>query len=63
MHLKTGKTPSLANTFVISKFYYASMFTGKTLILKVQKIHHGTLQVMQVVFETYDKVYEDLLLE
>ena len=59
MHLKTGKTKSLANTF-ISKFYYASMFTGKTLILKVQKIHHSTLQV---VFETYEKAYEDLLLE
>ena len=60
MHLKIGKTKSLANAFIISKFYYASMFTRKTLILKVQKIHHSALQV---VFETYEKAYEDLLLE
>ena len=35
------------------------MFAGKTLISKVQKINHTTLQVVN---ETYEKSYEDLLL-
>ena len=35
------------------------MFAGKTLISKVQKIHHKTLHA---VLETYEKSYKDLLL-
>ena len=42
-YLNTGKAKSLANAFIISQFYYAYMFSTKTLISKVQKIHHCRL--------------------
>ena len=51
----------LANAFNDSQFNYAPliwMFAGKTLINKICKIHHRTLQV---VYNEYNKSYEELL--
>ena len=52
----------LAIAFINSQFYYVPliwMFTGKALIPKVQKIRFRTLQV---VYNTYEKSYNELLI-
>ena len=48
-YLSVDKTRLLANAF---------MFAGKTLINKICKIHHRTLQV---VYDDFDKLYDELL--
>ena len=61
-YLSTEKARLLATTFINSQSYYVPliwMFTGKTLISKVQKIHFRTLQV---VCNTYEKSYNELLI-
>ena len=61
-YLSTEKARLLATAFINSQFYYAPliwMFAGKTLISKVQKIHFRTLQV---VYNTYEKSYNELLI-
>ena len=60
-YLKVGKTRILANAFIDSQFNYASlilMFALKTLINKICKIHHRTLQM---VYSECNKSYEELL--
>ena len=60
--LSTEKARLLATAFINSQFYYAPliwMFAGKSLISKVQKIHFRTLQV---VYNTYEKSYNELLI-
>ena len=47
--LTVEKARIIANAFIDSQFYYAPliwMFAGKTLISKICKIHHRTLQVV-----------------
>ena len=61
-YLSTEKARLLATTFINNQFYYAPliwMFAGKSLISKVQKIHFRTLQV---VYNTYEKSYNELLI-
>ena len=61
-YLSTEKARLLATAFINSQFYYAPliwMFAGKSLISKVQKIHFRTLQV---VYNTYEKSYNELLI-
>ena len=58
----TEKARLLASAFINSQFYHAPLmwvFPGKTLILKVQKFHFRTLQV---VYNTYEKSYDELLI-
>ena len=60
-YLTVEKTRILANAFIDSQFNYAPliwMFAGKTLINKIFKIHHRTLQV---VYNEYNKSYKELL--
>ena len=60
-YLSTEKAPLLAKAFINSQFYYATlicMFAGKTQISKVQKTPFSTLQV---VYNTYEKSYNGLL--
>ena len=60
-HLSTAKAKRLCNAFINSQFYYALlnwMFVGKLLISRVQKIHFRSLQV---VHNTYDTTYDELL--
>ena len=60
-YLSVDKTRLLANAFIDSQFNYAPliwMFAGKTLINKICKIHHRTLQV---VYDDFDKLYDELL--
>ena len=48
-YLTVQKATILANVFIDSQFNYAPliwMFAGKTLINKICKIHHRTLQVV-----------------
>ena len=62
LNIKKAKLLSNAFIYAFNKVYYASVTwisAGKTLISKVKTIHHITLQV---VYETNDKSYEDLLL-
>ena len=62
LNIKKEKLLSNAFIYAFNKVYYASVTwisAGKTLISKVKTIHHITLQV---VYETNDKSYEDLLL-
>ena len=61
-YLSVDKAKLLANAFIDSQFNYAPliwMLAGKTLINKIYKIHHRTLQV---VYDDFNKSY-DLLLE
>ena len=60
-YLIVEKARILSNAFIDSQFNYASliwMFAGKTLINKICKIHHRTIQV---VYNEYNKSYEELL--
>ena len=60
-YLSVDKAKLLANAFIDSQFNYASliwMFVGKTLINKICKIHHRTLQV---VYDDFNKSYDELL--
>ena len=59
--LTVEKARILANTFIDGQFNYASliwMFAGKTLVNKICKVHHRTFQV---VYNEYNKSYEELL--
>ena len=60
-YLSVDKAKLLANAFTDSQFNYAPliwMFAGKTLINKICKIHHRTLQV---VYDDFNKSYDKLL--
>ena len=60
-YLSNEKARLLASIFINNQFYYAPLiwiFAGKTLS-KVQKIHFRTLQV---VYNTYEKFYNGLLI-
>ena len=60
-YLSVDKAKLLANAFIDSQFSYAPliwMFAGKTLINKICKIHHRTLQV---VYDDFNKSYDELL--
>ena len=60
-NLSVDKARLLANAFIDSQFNYAPliwMFAGKTLINKICKIHHRTLQV---VCDDFDESYDELL--
>ena len=60
-HLTAEMARILANAFIDSQFNYAPliwMFAGKTLINKICKIHHRTLQMD---YNEYNKSYEELL--
>ena len=57
------KARLLFNAFIDSQFNYAPliwMFTGKTLINKICKINHRTLQA---VYDDFNKSYDELLEE
>ena len=50
-YLSTDKAKSLCSAFISSQFYYApliTMFAGKLLISRIQKIHFRSLQVVHV---------------
>ena len=60
-YLSTDKAKTLCNAFINSQFYYAPLiwvFAGKLLISRVQKIRFRSLQV---VHNTYDAIYDELL--
>ena len=60
-YLTVEKARILTNAFTDSQFNYAPliwMFAGKVLINKICKIHHRTLQV---VYNEYNKSYQELL--
>ena len=60
-YLSTDKAKTLFNAFINSQFYYAPliwMFAGKLLMSRVQKNHFRSLQV---VHNTYDTTYDELL--
>ena len=60
-YLTVEKAKILANAFTDGQFNHAPLicfFAGKTLINKICKIHHRTLQV---VYIEYNKSYEELL--
>ena len=60
-YLSVDKARLLGNAFIDSQFNYAPliwMFAGKILIKKICKIHHRTLQV---VYNGFDKSYDELL--
>ena len=60
-YLSVDKARFLANAFIDSQFNYAPLiwvFARKTLINKICKIHHRTLQV---VYDGFDKSYDELL--
>ena len=60
-YLTVEKARTLTNAFTDRKFKYAPliwMFVGKTLTNKICKIRHRTLQV---VYNEYNKSYEELL--
>ena len=60
-YLSTDKAKTLCNAFINSKFYYAPliwMFAGKLFISRVQKIN---FRLIQVVHNTYDTTYDELL--
>ena len=60
-YLTVEKAKLLANVFINSQFTYAPliwMFAGKSSIAKICKIHFRTLQI---VYNNYDKSYQDLL--
>ena len=60
-YLTVEKERILANAFIDSQFNYAPliwMFAGKTLINKICKIHHRTIEV---VYNEYNKSYQELL--
>ena len=60
-YLSVDKARLLANAFIDSQFNYAPliwMFAGKTLINKICKIHHRTLEV---VYDDFNKLYDEVL--
>ena len=60
-YLAIEKAWILANAFIESQFYYAPLiwiFASKMAIKKTCKLHYRTLKV---VYNEYDKSYEDLL--
>ena len=60
-YLFAGKAKLLANLFIDIQFIYAPLiwkFAGKTLINKICKVHHRTLQV---VYDYFNKSYDELL--
>ena len=60
--LTMEKAKMLGNAFINSQFNYAPlpwMFCRKTLYSKIEKIHHGTLRVINQSNDTY----ENLLLQ
>ena len=60
-YLTVEKARILANAFTNSQFNYAPlmwMFAGKTLINKICEIHHRTIQM---VYNEYNKSYQELL--
>ena len=60
-YLSTDKAKTLCNAFINSQFHYLPliwMFAGKLLISRVQKINFWSLQV---VHNTYDTTYAELL--
>ena len=60
-YLSTDKAKTLGNAFISSQFFYAPliwMFEGNLLISRVQKIHFRSLQV---IHNTYDTTYDELL--
>ena len=60
-YLSVDKAKLLANAFIDSQFDYAPLiwtFVGKTIIKKICKIHHGTLQL---VYDYFNKSYNELL--
>ena len=60
-YLTAEKANLLANAFINSQLTYAPliwMFAGKSSIAKICKIHFQTLQI---VYNSYDKSYHDLL--
>ena len=62
IYLSNEKARLLATAFINSQFCYVPliwMFAGKTLMSKVQKIDFRTLQV---VYNTYEKYYNELLI-
>ena len=60
-YLRVEKAELLADAFINGQFTYAPliwMFAGKSSIAKICKIHFRTLQI---VYNNYDKSYQDLL--
>ena len=60
-YVTVKKTRIIANAFIDSQFNYALLIwtsAGKTLINKICKIHHSTLQV---IYNEYNKSYQELL--
>ena len=60
-YFSVDKAKLLANAFIDSQLNCAPllwMFAGKTLINKIYKIHHRTLQVFYIDF---NKTYDELL--
>ena len=60
-YLSVDKARLLANAFIDSKLNYVPLiwiFAGKTLINKICKTHHRTLQV---VYDYFNKSYDELL--
>ena len=57
-YLSVDKAKLLANAFINSQVNYEPliwMFAGETLINKIRKIHHRTLQV---VYDNFNKLYD-----
>ena len=60
-YLSVDKARLLTNAFIKRRFNYAPLiwiFAAKTLINKICKIHHRTLQV---VYDDFNKLYDELL--
>ena len=60
-YLTVKRAKLLDNVFINSQFTFAPLiwiFAGKLSIVKICKIHFRTLQV---VYNSYDKSYHDLL--
>ena len=60
-YLSVDKARLLTNAFIKRQFNYAPLiwiFAAKTLINKIRKIHHRTLQV---VYDDFNKLYDELL--
>ena len=55
-YLSVDKLSLLANAFIDSQFNYVvliMMFIGKILMSKICKIHHKTLQIVQMILKSY----------
>ena len=58
-YLSVDKARSLANAYIDSQLNYAPliwMFASKTLMNKICKIHHRTLQV---IYNNFNKSYDE----